>query len=91
MEADLQDVFKRFTFDNSCLMVLGFDPISLSVEFPNRTYEKAFDELEEALLYRQIVPKWFWKLQSWLQIGQEKKLRKAWDTFDLLGQLLIQS
>ncbi|GMY28104.1 alkane hydroxylase MAH1-like [Fagus crenata] len=82
MEVDLQDVFKRFTFDNSCFMVLGFDPISLSVEFPNRTYEKAFDELEEALLYRHIVPKWFWKLQRWLQIGQEKKLRKAWDTFD---------
>lgn len=38
IEVDLQEVFKRFTFDNSCLMVLGFDPISLSVEFPKRTY-----------------------------------------------------
>uniref|UniRef100_A0A7N2KT21 Cytochrome P450 n=1 Tax=Quercus lobata TaxID=97700 RepID=A0A7N2KT21_QUELO len=82
IEVDLQEVFKRFTFDNSCLMVLGFDPISLSVEFPKRTYEKAFDEIEEAILYRHIVPKWCWKLQRWLQIGQEKKLRKAWDAFD---------
>lgn len=40
IEVDLQEVFKRFTFDNSCLMVLGFDPISLSVEFPKRTYER---------------------------------------------------
>ncbi|KAK7823255.1 alkane hydroxylase mah1 [Quercus suber] len=82
IEVDLQEIFKRFTFDNSCLMVLGFDPISLLVEFPKRTYEKAFDEIEEAILYRHIVPNWCWKLQRCLQIGQEKKLRKAWDAFD---------
>lgn len=82
IEVNLQEVFKRFTFDNSCLMVLGFDPISLSVEFPKRTYEKAFDEIEEAILYRHIVPNWCWKLQRWLQIGLEKKLRKDWDAFD---------
>ncbi|KAK7823253.1 alkane hydroxylase mah1 [Quercus suber] len=66
IEVDLQEVFKRFTFDNSCLMVLGFDPISLLVEFPKRTYEKAFDEIEEAILYRHIVPNWCWKLQRCL-------------------------
>lgn len=82
IEVNLQEVFKRFTFDNSCLMVLGFDPISLSVEFPKRTYEKAFDEIEEAILYHHIVPNWCWKLQRWLQIGLEKKLRKDWDAFD---------
>lgn len=82
IEVDLQEVFKRFTFDNSCLMVLGFDPTSLSVDFPKRTYAKAFDEIEEATLYRHILPKWCWKLQRWLQVGQEKKLTKAWKTFD---------
>jgi cytochrome P450 len=82
IEVDLQEIFKRFTFDNSCLMVLGFDPTSLSVDFPKRTYAKAFDEIEEATLYRHILPKWCWKLQRWLQLGQEKKLRKAWETFD---------
>ncbi|KAE8057380.1 hypothetical protein FH972_014081 [Carpinus fangiana] len=82
IEVDLQEIFKRFTFDNSCLMVLGFDPTSLSVDFPERTYAKAFDEIEEATLYRHIPPKWCWKLQRWLQLGQEKKLRKAWETFD---------
>jgi cytochrome P450 len=82
IEVDLQEVFKRFTFNNSCLMVLGFDPTSLFVDFPKRMYAKAFDEIEEATLYRHILPKWCWKLQRWLQLGQEKKLRKAWETFD---------
>lgn len=82
IEVDLQEVFKRFTFDNSCLMVLGFDPVSLSVDFPKRKHAKAFDEIEEATIYRHILPKWCWKIQRWLQLGQEKKLRKAWETFD---------
>ena len=82
IEVDLQDIFKRFTFDNTCSMVLGFDPKSLSVEFPKLTYEKAFDVIEEGLVYRQILPQWCWKGQRWLQIGQEKKLRKACDIFD---------
>ncbi|XP_018836401.2 alkane hydroxylase MAH1-like [Juglans regia] len=83
IEVDLQEVFKRFTFDNSCLMVLGLDPVSLSVDFPKCKHAKAFDEIEEATIYRHILPKWCWKFQRWLQLGQEKKLRKAaWETFD---------
>ncbi|XP_018809046.2 alkane hydroxylase MAH1-like [Juglans regia] len=81
-EVDLQEVFKRFTFDNSCLMVLGFDPISLSVDFPKFTYVKAFDDMEAAVIYRHILPKWCWKFQRRLQLGQEKKLKKAWELFD---------
>src|ERR1044072_3244760 len=37
---DLQDVFSRFTFDNICSTILGFDPASLSVHFPELEYEK---------------------------------------------------
>ena len=33
-EVDLQDVFQRFTFDNTCLLVLGFDPNCLFVDLP---------------------------------------------------------
>lgn len=31
---DLQDVLQRFAFDNTCILVLGTDPASLSVDFP---------------------------------------------------------
>ncbi|KAL1356384.1 hypothetical protein AAHE18_05G181000 [Arachis hypogaea] len=66
---DLQDVFCRFTFDNTSLMVLGFDPKSLSLGFPTVEAEKAFDDIEKCLFYRQMVPKSVWKFQKWLQIA----------------------
>ncbi|KAJ7974659.1 Cytochrome P450 family protein [Quillaja saponaria] len=76
-ELDLEDVIERFTFDNICSMVLGFDPKCLSIEFPKVAYEKAFNEMEKTVLHRHIMPRSFWKLQKWLQIGQEKKLSAA--------------
>ncbi|KAJ7976595.1 Cytochrome P450 family protein [Quillaja saponaria] len=74
---DLQDVFQRFTFDNICSLVFGFDPECLSIQFPEVEYEKAFNEMEEILFIRHIVPRSFWKLKKGLQIGQEKKLTES--------------
>ncbi|KAM7267120.1 hypothetical protein ACFE04_009286 [Oxalis oulophora] len=79
---DLQDLFQRFTFDNVCLMVLGFDPKCLSIQLPEVLYEKAFDDMEEAVIYRHVIPMRVWKLLRWLQIGEEKRLKLAWDRFD---------
>ncbi|KAL5554956.1 hypothetical protein UlMin_037192 [Ulmus minor] len=81
-EVDLQEVFQRLTFDNTCSMILGFDPKSLSIELPEVAAEKAFDIIEEAVLRRHVLPQSLWKLQKWLQIGEEKKLAKAWKVFD---------
>ncbi|KAM7267384.1 hypothetical protein ACFE04_009550 [Oxalis oulophora] len=79
---DLQDLFQRFTFDNVCLMVLGFDPKCLSIELAEILYEKAFDVMEEAVIYRHMVPTRVWKILKWLQIGEEKRLKLASDRFD---------
>lgn len=81
-EVDLQDLFQRFTFDTTCRLLIGFDPCCLSVEFPDVPAVKAFDQIEEVLLYRHAQPESCWKLQKWLQIGQEKKLTRAWETLD---------
>ncbi|KAM7267936.1 hypothetical protein ACFE04_010102 [Oxalis oulophora] len=81
-EVDLQDMFQRFTFDNVCLLVLGFDPKCLSSELPEVLYEKAFDDIEEGILHRHVVPSKVWKILKWLEIGEEKKLKIAWETFD---------
>ncbi|XVF14031.1 hypothetical protein REPUB_Repub09cG0021300 [Reevesia pubescens] len=81
-EVDLQDVIERFNYDCSCLLVLGFDPNSLSIEFPEVPTKEAFFQVEEVLLYRHIVPTSFWKLQKWLQIGVEKKMSKALETIN---------
>ncbi|MED6183972.1 hypothetical protein PIB30_042842 [Stylosanthes scabra] len=79
---DLQDVFSRLMFDETCLMLLGYDPNSLSIDFPLLEVEKAFDEAEESIFYRQVVPRSVWKFQEWLQIGEEKKMTKACKVFD---------
>ncbi|MED6151691.1 hypothetical protein PIB30_084820 [Stylosanthes scabra] len=80
---DLQDVFSRLMFDETSIMVLGHDPKSLSIEFPLVEAEKAFDEIEESIFYRHIVPRSVWKFQEWLQIGDhEKRMTKACKIFD---------
>ncbi|XLR13631.1 hypothetical protein HN51_034534 [Arachis hypogaea] len=71
---DLQDIFQRFTFDSICSMVLAFDPNCLPnklTRFPEVAVEKAFNKMEDTILYRHLVPRWFWNLQIWLQIGHE--------------------
>ncbi|KAL1324376.1 hypothetical protein HN51_034537 [Arachis hypogaea] len=85
---DLQDIFQRFTFDNICSIVLGFDPNSLPNklmdEFPENAFETAFNKMEDGMFYRHIAPRFLWKLQKWLQIGQEKsygECRKIIDQF----------
>ncbi|KAL1318927.1 hypothetical protein HN51_071204 [Arachis hypogaea] len=79
---DLQDVFSRLMFDETCIMVLGYDPKSLSIEFPLVEIEKAFVEVGESIFYRHVVPRSVWKFQEWLQIGEEKKMTKACKVFD---------
>ncbi|KAG5056387.1 hypothetical protein GLYMA_05G003200v4 [Glycine max] len=79
---DLQDVFNRFTFDNICSIVLGNDPNCLSIDFSEVAIEKAFNEAEESIFYRHVVPRCVWKIQRWLQIGQEKKMTEACKTLD---------
>ncbi|KAJ4850908.1 hypothetical protein Tsubulata_009477, partial [Turnera subulata] len=86
---DLQDVFQRFTFDATCLIVTGHDPGCLSIGFPDVAFSKAVDDVEEAIFYRHIVPQTIWKLQRRLGIGEEKKYREAWQTIDqVVGQII---
>ncbi|KAK7271644.1 hypothetical protein RJT34_27713 [Clitoria ternatea] len=88
---DLQDIFNRFTFDNISSIILGHDPMCLSIDFPEVETEKAFNEAEESIFYRHAIPKCVWKLQKWLQIGQEKKMRQACKTFDMFVHACIAS
>ncbi|KAI4332136.1 hypothetical protein L6164_017070 [Bauhinia variegata] len=90
MEVDLQDVFNRFTFDNICCMVLGFDPNCLSIDLPLVVYEKFFGEAQVALFYRMVVPRSLWKLQKWLGIGKERKMSEARKVSELLFNEFIR-
>ncbi|CAK9137404.1 unnamed protein product [Ilex paraguariensis] len=79
---DIQDLFQRLTFDSSCILFTGYDPGCLSLDFPDVPFMKAVDAAEEAIFMRHVVPESLWKLQRWLNIGEEKKMHKAWVTLD---------
>ncbi|KAL9996735.1 putative cytochrome P450 [Helianthus debilis subsp. tardiflorus] len=81
-ETDLQEIFQRFTFDAICVLLLDYDPESLSVDLPFVPCEKAFTDAEEALLLRHFLPEKVWKLQKRFGLGKEKKLSEAWKAFD---------
>ncbi|CAA7054222.1 unnamed protein product [Microthlaspi erraticum] len=81
---DLQDVFRRFTFD-AALVTLGVpDPRSLSVQMANDELFKAVEDVEVAMVYRHLIPRFMWKLQNRMGLGQEKKLTEADATFGRL-------
>ncbi|CAH1444369.1 unnamed protein product [Lactuca virosa] len=81
-ETDLQEIFQRFTFDAICLLLLDYDPETLSLHLPYNACEKAFTDAEEALLWRHLLPEKVWKLQHRFTIGKEKKLIEASKAFD---------
>ncbi|KAJ0860226.1 putative cytochrome P450 [Helianthus annuus] len=81
-EIDLQEIFQRFTFDSICVLLLDYDPESLSVHLPIVPCEKAFTDAEEALLWRHFLPEKVWRLQKRFGLGKEKKLSEAWKAFD---------
>ncbi|WCJ22661.1 cytochrome P450 family 96 subfamily A polypeptide 1 [Euphorbia peplus] len=80
-EVDFKDLFQCFTFDHICILVFGMDPNTLSMKSPNSP-AKAFDEIAQVFFYRHIVPGAIWKLQRWLEIGEEKKMINACRTFE---------
>ncbi|OUZ99318.1 Cytochrome P450 [Macleaya cordata] len=80
---DLQDVFLRYTFDTSVGIIFGKNPNYLSTSFPLNEFAKAMDDAMEAVFYRHVVPRSWWKLCRCLMISSnERKLKKAWKTID---------
>ncbi|KAL6977717.1 hypothetical protein U1Q18_026506 [Sarracenia purpurea var. burkii] len=79
---DLQDLFHRFSFDATCILATGYDPGCLSIDLPDVPFSKAVDDAKETIMFRHLVPESFWKLQSWLGVGPEKKLVNARATID---------
>ncbi|KAI5672876.1 hypothetical protein M9H77_13240 [Catharanthus roseus] len=79
---DFQDVFQRLTFDTTCILVTGYDPKCLSLDFPDVPFAKAMDEAEEAILRRHLLPESVWKLQRFFNIGEERKYKEAWAILD---------
>lgn len=87
MVVDFQDVLKRHLLDIAWFFSTGFELKTLTIDFPENPFGKAFDDACQAMYYRNIFPPIIWKTQRWLGIGIEKKLHAAKKT----AQKLIQN
>ncbi|CDY38915.1 BnaA03g12640D [Brassica napus] len=53
---DLQDLFQRFLFDTSSILMTGYDPGSLSIEMPKVEFGAAVEGVVDGIFYRHIKP-----------------------------------
>lgn len=87
---DLQDVFRRFSFDSICKFSFGMDPGCLKPSLPVSDLQVAFDlasklSAERAMTVSPLV----WKIKRALNIGSEKKLKEAIKKVDILAEEVI--
>ncbi|XP_016515376.2 cytochrome P450 94C1-like [Nicotiana tabacum] len=88
---DLQDVFRRFSFDNICKFSFGLDPGCLELSLPLSHFALSFDlatklSAERALAASPLI----WKIKRLLDIGTERKLKKAIENIDVLAREVIR-
>ncbi|XP_010531420.1 PREDICTED: alkane hydroxylase MAH1-like [Tarenaya hassleriana] len=82
MVVDVQDVLERYIFDTTCITIAGYDPGCLSIELPEVEFYNALNDAVECIVYRHVKPRFLWKIQNWLGVGAEGKMRRAHATFD---------
>ncbi|GAB2274631.1 hypothetical protein Dimus_009402 [Dionaea muscipula] len=90
-ELDLQDVFRRFSFDNICRFSFGVDPGCLQLSLPMPELAEAFDVASRLSAERALVASpWIWKLKRVLNTGSEKRLRDAIRKINILAEDIIE-
>ncbi|KAJ4720617.1 Cytochrome P450 [Melia azedarach] len=87
---DLQEVFRRFSFDNICKFSFGLDPGYLESSLPISLFANSFDlatklSAERAMTTLPLV----WKIKRFFNIGSERKLREAIDVVNVLAMEVI--
>ncbi|XP_044479401.1 cytochrome P450 94C1 [Mangifera indica] len=87
---DLQDVFRRFSFDSICRFSFGLDPGCLQLSMPFPEFAVAFDlaskiSAERGLSSSPII----WKMRRLLNLGTERKLKQAVGLVNELAEKMI--
>ncbi|XVE96466.1 hypothetical protein REPUB_Repub02eG0224400 [Reevesia pubescens] len=87
---NLQDVFRRFSFDSIFRFSFGLDPRCLELSLPMSEFAKAFDlasklSAERAMTASPLV----WKIKRVLNLGSEKQLKKAIKVINILAKEVI--
>jgi cytochrome P450 len=88
---DLQDVFRRFSFDSICKFSFGVDPGCLNLSLPNSNLAASFDlasklSAERAMSASPIT----WKIKRLLNVGSEKRLAEAIKSVNLIANDVIK-
>ncbi|KAG2327374.1 hypothetical protein Bca4012_036378 [Brassica carinata] len=88
---DLQDVFRRFSFDTISKLSFGFDPNCLRFPFPTSEFAAAFDTASMLSAKRALAPfPLLWKIKRMFNIGSERELRESIDVINRLAGDLIK-
>ncbi|KAK6933495.1 Cytochrome P450 [Dillenia turbinata] len=88
---DLQDVFKRFSFDNICKFSFGLDPGCLELSLPLSHFANFFDLASKLSAERAMVASPFiWKIKRFLNLGSENKLKEAIRNVHVLAEQVIR-
>ncbi|KAI9153701.1 hypothetical protein LWI28_015304 [Acer negundo] len=88
---DLQDVFRRFSFDSMCRFSFGLDPRCLELSLPLSEFAVAFDLASKLSAERAMtVSPLIWKIKRWLNLGSERKLKEAIKIIDILALDVIK-
>nr|QKK82625.1 cytochrome P450 94C1 [Zanthoxylum armatum] len=87
---DLQDVFRRFSFDTVCRFSFGLDPGCLKLNLPLSKFATAFDLASKLSAERALGPSPIvWKIKRLLNIGSEKQLKEAIKLVNELAEKMI--
>ncbi|RWW67653.1 hypothetical protein BHE74_00024869 [Ensete ventricosum] len=88
---DLQDVFRRFAFDNICKISFGLDPRCLELSLPLSEFAAAFDKASRLSAQRATTTTPIvWKAKRLLNWGSERELRESIGLVNLLAMEIIR-
>jgi cytochrome P450 len=79
---ELEDVFMRFSLDVSYASVFAAELDALSVAAAVTPFGDATRVVSQAVLFRHVVPVWWWKLMRWLNVGVERRHAEAMVVLD---------
>ncbi|KAG4970656.1 hypothetical protein JHK82_036348 [Glycine max] len=88
---DLQDVFQRFSFDCICRFSFGLDPDFCLESGSMLVFAKSFDLASKLSAERATaVSPYVWKAKRLLNLGSEKRLKKALRVINALAKEVIK-
>ncbi|RHN74348.1 putative cytochrome P450 [Medicago truncatula] len=91
MLIDMQDIFRRYSFDIICQFSFGLDPHCLLPSLPTSILPDEFDLCSKITAERaMVVSPLYWKLKRFLNVGSERKLKEAISVVNSSAEAMIK-